>query len=125
MHADNTDKNKITTINAGHSEQSHQDTCVLIQGICRSSSVPNFFINGISTSWPLGDMQYYISYNSTTRSSRFCFVNLTMNTVLTEYCRQYHSAGCTICSAVTGEMYFLSHSDISIWTQSTCLTQQS
>ena len=39
---------------------------------------------------------------------------MTANTVLTEYCHDVHSAGCTICSAVTGEMYFLSHSDIFI-----------
>ena len=95
---------------AGRIKQYHQDVCILIQGVCDRGVSPQFFINGL---WPLsGSREYYITYSQNSSTYSFCFSNISSNIILTEYCHEYHSAGCFLCSVDSGEIYFLSHTNI-------------
>ena len=96
-------------------QQVHQDICVSIRGICESHSLPEFFINGYLTQWPQSDnTQYNVAYSPSSREYSFCFINITENITISEFCYQHHLASCSLCSIDTGERYFLSHSNIFI-----------
>ena len=99
--------------NAGEIKEYYVAVCVPIQGICSSGSAPRFYINGQLTSWPQpGGTLYNITYSRSSESYRFCFYNVTEETVLTEYCHHTHTAECLLCSAASGEVQFLSYSEI-------------
>ena len=96
-----------------HTQLFHQDLCVSIQGICEVLSLSEFFINGHLTQWPQSDnMQYNVTYSQSSREYSFCFINITENITISEFCYQHHSASCSLCSTDTGELYFLSYSSI-------------
>lgn len=95
----------------------HQDVCVSIHGSCDEEIgvVSVFFINGRLTLWPFRDNgRYNTTYYETSRQYKFCFINVTENTILTEFCYQEHSAGCPLCPVDSGEIVFLSQTHISI-----------
>ena len=103
----------------GHVDQYYQDICVPLQGLCNEGIVPEFFINGHLTLYPLPDNRLYnVTYSETSRLYSFCFANITEDTVLTEYCYRDHSAGCSLCSVDSGEIQFVSYTYISISIQS-------
>ena len=90
-----------------------QDVCVSIRGPCSTGAVPEFYINGLSTSWPEPDDQlYYITLQA--QSYYFCFRNITEDIIITEYCYQNHLEGCSLCSFQDGERIFQSYSEIFI-----------
>ena len=94
-------------------EQYYQGVCVLILGVCGHGGPSEFFINDDLTLRPRsGNRRYNASYSSVSNAHTFCFINIIEDTILTEYCYQSHIAQCVLCSASTGEVYFLSRSDI-------------
>ena len=93
--------------------------CVPIRGVCGSGFVPKFFINGHLIPWPQpGGTLYNITYSASSQSYKFCFHNITEEIKLTEFCHFTHRAGCSLCSADSGEVEFLSYSEISVVSQS-------
>ena len=93
----------------------HQDVCVSIHGSCDQGVVPEFFINGRLTLWPLhNDGPHNTTYYEISRQYKFCFINVTENIILTEYCYREHSTGCSLCPVNSGEIVFLSQTYISI-----------
>ena len=78
--------------------------------------MPGFFINGRLILWPqpAAEDGHNIIYHHASRKYKFCFSNVTEAIILTEYCYQVHTSGCTICSADSGEIRFLSYSEIHI-----------
>lgn len=96
--------------NAGEIKEYYEAVCVPIRGVCGARFVPKFFINGHLISWPLpGGTLYNITYSE---SYSFCFHNITEEIVLTEFCHFTHRDGCSLCSADSGEVEFLSYSEI-------------
>ena len=95
-------------------ERHYQGLCVSIHGDCGPGALPNFYINGRSTIWPEpGNRQFNATYSSAL-SSTFCFNNITEDTIITEYCYRGHMSGCSICPIESGEIRFLSYSDIHV-----------
>lgn len=92
-----------------------QDICIPIQGECPSGFASQFFINGQLTLWPRpNNEQYSTTFNSFTGAYKFCFSNLTEEVVVSEYCYNIHSIGCSLCSAQSGEVVFQTLSEIVI-----------
>ena len=82
---------------------------------CGPGSLPNFYINGRSTLWPEPDDRHFnTSYSEALSSYNFCFNNITEDTILTEYCFRGHTSGCSLCPIESGEIRFLSYSDIHV-----------
>ena len=99
--------------NAGEIKEYYGATCVPILGVCSSVFVPEFFINGHLTLWPQpGGALYNITFSTSSQSYNFCFNNITEDVVLTESCHYTHTASCSLCSADSGEVEFLSYSEI-------------
>ena len=89
--------------------------CVPIQGAC-DRAVSEFFVNGQQTLWPWPgtSTQYNVTINQNPRTYSFCFTNVSSDISLSEYCYQDHSMGCSLCSADSGQIYFLSQTIISL-----------
>ena len=94
----------------------YQDVCVPIQGARDRKAVPEFFINGQLTLWPWPgtSTQYNVTVTQNSRTYSFCFINITSDITLTEYCYQDHLMGCSLCSNESGQIYFLSLTVISV-----------
>ena len=94
----------------------YDHVCVPIQGSCDLVSVPRFIINGDWTLWPTpGNRNYNVTYSEASDTYRFCFINVTGDIILAEYCYQQHTAGCSICydaESNSNEIMFLSYSNI-------------
>lgn len=94
----------------------YAQVCVPIQGNCDPTSASAFIINGDWTQWPTpGNRNYNITYSEISDTYSFCFVNVTEDIILTEYCYQQHTAGCMICfdsEMNSNELIFLSYSYI-------------
>lgn len=93
-----------------HIKHYFQDICIPIHGPCSTGSAPDFYINGLLTSWPESGQLYNITLHSQTY--HFCFRNITEDIIITEYCLQGHIAGCSLCSFRDGERVFQSRSEI-------------
>lgn len=99
-----------------------ESVCVPIRGACSFGFRPTLYINSHLTQWPQpGETLYNITYSMSSGSLSFCFLNITEDTVLTEVCHYTHSAGCSLCSVDSGEIEFLSYSEISMFLPSTSL----
>lgn len=100
----------------GYTERSIQSVCVPIEGRCNSGVLPGFIINGQWTLWPTtGNTQYNVTYSHELSTFTFCFRNITDSEniiMLSEYCYQSHTVGCSLCSHESNEIIFKSYSHI-------------
>lgn len=107
--------NFLYTLHLGSILTYYQDVCIPIQGACDRGAVPEFFINGqhMLWPWPGTSMLYNVTIIQNPRMYSFCFSNVSKDIILTEFCYQDHLMGCSLCSADSGQIYFLSQTIIS------------
>ena len=102
--------------------QYYQDVCVPIESACDGGVLPQFTINGQWTLWPTpGNTDYNVSYSQDLRAYSFCFINITHDVMLSEYCYQSHTSSCSICSQQSSEIIFSTFSNIFLRLTSKCI----